>query len=294
MSDLKNIKIIAKSNPAQVGDGFFIRRPMPSGAVRLGEMSPFLMLDHAGPTIFEPSNRPKGVDEHPHRGFETVTIVYQGELEHRDSNGGQGKIGAGDVQWMTAASGVVHEEKHSQAFTEQGGTLEIIQLWVNLPSKYKMITPRYQEILASSIPEVKLNEAGNYVRVIAGEYEEEKGAADTYSTLSLLDFRIKKAENIDMSTKEGDNLALYVLKGAVEFADGQVANEGEIVIFEQAGEQVNFKADDDTKVLLMTGEPLNEPIASYGPFVMNSAEEIQQAISDFRTGKMGSLQATFG
>jgi len=294
MTQSKSIKLIAKSSPAQVGDGFFIRRPMPSGGIHLGEMSPFLLLDHAGPTAFEPTNKARGVDEHPHRGFETVTIVYQGELEHRDSNGGQGKISAGDVQWMTAGAGVVHEEKHSEAFTQAGGTLEMIQLWVNLPAKDKMTTPRYQEIQAASIPVVEIGKNGSQVRVIAGEFFGQKGAAKTHSELSLLDIRAKAGDELEIDLRDGNNAALYILEGAVKLEDGQSANEAEIALFSQEGNQISFTVEKDTKALLMTGQPLNEPIASYGPFVMNRREEIQQAISDFHTGKMGSLKATFG
>lgn len=286
----KSIAVIAKASPAQVGDGFFIRRAMPGGGVGLGELSPFLVLDHAGPTSFAPSNQPKGVDEHPHRGFETVTIVYQGELEHRDSAGNSGRIGVGDVQWMTAASGLVHEEKHSKAFTQQGGTLEIIQLWVNLPAAHKMIAPRYQEILASDIPAVPIGSGHSYVRVIAGEFQGKKGPANTFTSLDVLDLRLQTGQTLDLSLREGDNTAVYALKGKVRLNDSDTVSEAEIARFDQTGNAIKLEALEDTTLLVLSGTPINEPIASYGPFVMNTSEEIRQAIQDYHTGKMGVLE----
>lgn len=286
---MKNIIKIAKSSPAQVGDGFFIRRPMPSGAIKLGEMSPFLMLDHAGPTVFPPSDKPKGVDVHPHRGFETVTICYQGDIEHRDSGGNSGKISEGDVQWMTAASGVVHEEKHGKEFTEKGGTLEMIQLWVNLPSRFKMTSPKYQEIKKADIPFIRLDDNNGYIRVIAGEYGGEKGAASTFTPLSLLDARLNEGANINIPVKAGYNAAVYVLSGQLKFSNGDLAEEGEIALYDPAGTDISFEVTQRGKFLILTGEPIGEPIASYGPFVMNTAREIQEALQDYHTGKMGVL-----
>ncbi len=291
MHTFKSIAVTAKASPAQVGDGFFIRRAMPGGGVGLGELSPFLVLDHAGPTPFAPSNHPKGVDEHPHRGFETVTIVYQGELEHRDSAGNSGRIGAGDVQWMTAASGLVHEEKHSKAFTQQGGTLEIIQLWVNLPAAHKMIAPRYQEILASDIPAVPIQSEHSYVRVIAGEFDGKKGPAKTFTPLDVLDIRLKAGQALELALRDGDNTAVYALKGKVRVNDSDTVSEAEIVRFDQTGNAVKLEALEDSTLLVLSGTPINEPIASYGPFVMNTSEEIRQAIQDYHTGKMGVLEA---
>jgi len=290
MHTFKSIAVIAKASPAQVGDGFFIRRAMPGGGVGLGELSPFLVLDHAGPTPFAPSNQPKGVDEHPHRGFETVTIVYQGELEHRDSAGNSGRIGVGDVQWMTAASGLVHEEKHSKAFTEQGGTLEIIQLWVNLPAAHKMIAPRYQEILASDIPAVPIGSGHSYVRVIAGEFQGKKGPANTFTPLDVLDVRLLAGESLDLALRDGDNTAVYALKGKVRVNDSDTVTEAEIARFDPTGDAIKLEALEDSTLLILSGTPINEPIASYGPFVMNTSEEIRQAIQDYHTGKMGVLE----
>jgi redox-sensitive bicupin YhaK (pirin superfamily) len=288
MMTTRSVKVIAKANPAQVGDGFFIRRPMPSAGIGLGELSPFLLLDHAGPTVFAPAKVRRGVDVHPHRGFETVTIVYQGELEHRDSSGSAGKISVGDVQWMTAGSGVVHEEKHSQAFTESGGTLEMIQLWVNLPAKHKMTAPKYQEVLAHQIPSVALNGGESTARVIAGTFNGETGPAVTLSPMLMLDIRGKAGEKITLPIEDGYNAGLYLLSGAIRLADGQSVKEAEIAQFGLSG-NLEFEVLAPAKILLLAGEPINEPIASYGPFVMNTAAEIQQAIADFHSGKMGVL-----
>lgn len=291
MRTFKSIAVIAKASPAQVGDGFFIRRAMPGGGVGLGEMNPFLVLDHAGPTSFPPSDQPKGVDEHPHRGFETVSIVYQGELEHRDSAGNSGRIGPGDVQWMTAASGLVHEEKHSRAFTEKGGTIEMIQLWVNLPAAHKMIAPAYQEILATTIPSVPIDGGHSYVRVIAGAFQGVKGAAKTFTPLDLLDLRLQAGQALELDLRDGDNTAVYALKGKIRLHDAQTLAEAEIARFEPKGNAIKLEALEDSTLLVLSGTPIQEPIASYGPFVMNTSEEIRQAIQDYHTGKMGVLEA---
>lgn len=289
MMQYKTVYKVAKSSPAQVGDGFFIRRPMPSGAIELGEVSPFLLLDHAGPTHFEPSKTPRGVDVHPHRGFETVTICYQGEIQHRDSGGNKGNIFPGDVQWMTAASGVVHEEKHSQAFTERGGTLEMIQLWINLPSRFKMNPPKYQEISKEQIPSVDLPENSGQVRVIAGEYKGIKGAASTHTPLNVLDMRVAENTKIDIPVPNGYNAAVYILEGEMLLSNGSHAQEGEIITFNEEGEGIDFQVVKKAKLLILSGEPLNEAVASYGPFVMNTLEEIREAVADYHSGKMGVL-----
>lgn len=284
----KSVKLISHASPAQVGDGFFIRRPMPSGGIQLGDLSPFLLLDHAGPTKFNPTIKPRGVDAHPHKGFETVTIVFEGELEHRDSAGNSGSISKGDVQWMTAGAGIVHEEKHSQNFTEQGGILEMIQLWVNLPAASKLTPPKYQEIQATDIPVVELAD-GSIIRVIAGNFAGETGAASTFTPMNLFDIRAKANSEIEIITETGDNAGLYVLQGKVTLTDGQTINEAEMALFDKEGSQIRFTATEESKILFLSGTPIDEPIASYGPFVMNKSEEIQQAIQEYHTGKMGRL-----
>jgi quercetin 2,3-dioxygenase len=282
----KLIRTQAGPSPHWVGNGFPVRTLL-SHQGQGGAVSPFLLLDYAGPAEFTPSDEPRGVGEHPHRGFETVTIVYRGELEHRDSAGNHGKIGPGDVQWMTAASGVVHEEWHEQAFTKRGGTLEMVQLWVNLPAKDKMSPPRYQEIVSRQIPVVPLD--GGQVRVIAGEYRGEKGPAKTFTPVSVLDVRLQANGRADLPFPEGHNALVVVLQGNVTLNGLEAAGAADVAMFERAGTGVVVEARQDSLVLALSGAPINEPVAAYGPFVMNSQAEIQQAIEDYRAGRMGHL-----
>lgn len=272
-----------------VGDGFPVRNLFPSNGVD-SEVNPFLMLDYAGPTAFKPSNHPRGVDEHPHRGFETVTIAYQGAVDHRDSAGNSGTIRPGDVQWMTAASGVVHEEKHEREFTQTGGTFEMVQLWVNLPKQFKMTQPRYQGILNEQIPVVELA-PGAFARVIAGELNGERGPAKTFTPISLFDLRLREGAKVELPLTEGHNIGLALLKGNVEINGGSpLKGEAQLGTLSPEGNFATLEAKDDSVVLVLGGEPIREPVASYGPFVMNTQEEIRQAIDDYRSGKMGRLQ----
>jgi redox-sensitive bicupin YhaK (pirin superfamily) len=271
-----------------VGDGFPVRTIFSFHS--LGEaISPFLLLDYAGPAEFQPSDKPRGVEEHPHRGFETVTIVYQGELEHRDSGGNSGKIGPGDVQWMTAASGVVHEEKHAREFTRRGGTLEMVQLWVNLPAKFKMSPPKYQELLDSQIPRVSVASGGGTVRVIAGEFQGVKGPARTFTPINLLDLRLKAGNRVDLDLPSGFTTALLVLRGSAVLNGQESAGEAELAMFDRNGEAIAIEVRDDATVLVLNGEPIDEPVASYGPFVMNTQDEIRQAMRDYQSGRMGRI-----
>lgn len=256
-------------------------------------ISPFLHFDHAGPYHFPPTEDKLGVGEHPHRGFETVTIVYSGEVEHRDSAGGGGIIHDNDVQWMTAASGLVHEEFHGKNFAKSGGPFEMAQLWVNLPAKYKMVQPRYQSILTDKIPHVQLSDAG-YMRIISGEYENIKGPALTYSRIQLWDMRLRKDHHLHLNLTAGDTVAIYVLNGELETQDGQKIETHDVALFSPEGTHLELKINEDSKVLFLGGENLNEPIVGYGPFVMNTKEEIIKAFDDFKAGKMGSLQKIEG
>lgn len=278
---------VYRSQASQVGDGFTIRRPLPNQGLK--QLSPFLLLDHAGPTEVLPSERQRGVDEHPHRGFETVTIVYSGSVEHRDSAGHSGHVGPGDVQWMTAGAGVVHEEKHGRIFSQQGGTLEMIQLWVNLPKAHKMTRPRYQEITANRIPEISA--PGSLVRVIAGSYQDHAGPAQTFTTLTLLDLRLEAGASLEVLLTEGNNTGAYVLRGSLRM-NGAELNEAELAVFGESEQTVHLHADTDSTVLLLSGAPIQEPVASYGPFVMNNSQELMQAVQDYGQGKMGTLTAT--
>ena len=281
-----------QSNPNRhwVGDGFPVRSLF-SYHTHGVQTSPFLLLDHAGPMQFDPAAKPRGVGEHPHRGFETVTIVYAGEVEHRDSTGAGGKIGPGDVQWMTAASGILHEEFHSHEFTKTGGTLEMVQLWVNLPAKHKMAKPGYQTLLDADIPSVDLPDGAGRVRVIAGEFDGHKGPARTFTPIDVWDVRLNANRKAEWKVAEGRTLALIVLHGTVQVNGNQLAREGELVCFERDGSEISIEANNDATLLLLSGEPIDEPIAGYGPFVMNTEAEIRQAIADFNSGKFGRMAA---
>jgi redox-sensitive bicupin YhaK (pirin superfamily) len=248
------------------------------------------MLDYAGPARFEPSNRPRGVEEHPHRGFETVTISYQGSVDHRDSAGNSGTIDPGDVQWMTAASGVVHEEKHGKEFTAKGGDFEMVQLWVNLPAAHKMSKPRYQGILSARIPRVELG-TGSYGRVIAGELNGVKGPAKTFTPVNLFDVRLAPGGTAELILPAGHNSAVVLLRGKIA-VNGSTTMQGEaqVAALSTSGESFRLEAEEQSLVLILSGEPINEPVASHGPFVMNTEAEIHQAFEDYRAGKMGRVQ----
>ncbi|WP_417662754.1 pirin family protein [Pseudomonas sp.] len=278
------------SNPGQhwVGDGFPVRSLF--SYQTLGQhISPFLLLDYAGPHQFSPATHQRGVGQHPHRGFETVTIVYQGELEHRDSTGSGGRIGPGDVQWMTAASGILHEEFHSADFARQGGTLEMVQLWVNLPAAKKLAPPNYQTLLNADIPTLPLPEGAGNLRLIAGEYSGKHGPAQTFTAMDVWDIRLRPAIPTSLRLHEGRNSALVILRGAIQVNGEDLAREGELVLLERSGDEVLLEANSDAVVLLLSGEPIDEPVVNYGPFVMNTEVEIQQAIEDLRNGQFGQI-----
>lgn len=274
-----------------VGDGFPVRSLF-SYAKFAKQLSPFLLLDYAGPAEFKPSDKgQRGVDVHPHRGFETVTIVYKGEVAHRDSTGSGGVIGPGDVQWMTAGSGILHEEFHSPAFSEKGGTLEMVQLWVNLPAKDKSTPPAYQSITDGDIPQVTLPDNAGLARVIAGELDGHTGPARTFSPMRILDLRLNAHSLTTLNLPDGWNTALVVLKGTVQVNNQEVVREAQLVVLDAKGENVTLEANNDAVVLVLSGEPLNEPVEGYGPFVMNTREEINQAIDDFNAGRFGQTVA---
>jgi redox-sensitive bicupin YhaK (pirin superfamily) len=238
---------------------------------------------------FSPAKTPRGVGEHPHRGFETVTIVYEGELEHRDSTGSGGKIGPGDVQWMTAGSGILHEEFHSQAFTERGGTFEAVQLWVNLPAKDKKAAPGYQTLLAKDVPIVDLPDDAGRVRVIAGAYSGRNGPAKTFTPINVWDVRIGRDKTTTLTLPENHNAAIIVLKGTVQVNDEHVAREAQLVVFERGAGEIKVEANNEAAFVLLSGEPINEPVVAQGPFVMNTIGEIKQAMLDFQNGKFGAM-----
>jgi redox-sensitive bicupin YhaK (pirin superfamily) len=282
-------RVVRNVHPHWVGDGFPVRSLFSYGE-DAAEVSPFLLLDYGGPHEFAPTNRQLGVGEHPHCGFETVTIVYEGSLEHRDSTGSHGKIGPGDVQWMTAASGVVHAEFHSREFARTGGHFEMVQLWVNLPAREKMSTPRYQEILDRQIPRVNLDRGAGTVRVIAGEWAGTAGPARTVTPLCVFDLRLNTGHDITAPAPDGHTAVLLVQHGRLT-VNGQSLAAGELAILERLGGDVSLHCDDDAMVLMLTGEPIYEPVVGQGPFVMNTQEEIQQAMHDYQSGQLGQLTA---
>lgn len=280
--------IYSTARPHWVGDGFPVRTLFSYDS--LGEhLSPFLLLDHAGPHAFGPSTVRRGVGQHPHRGFETVTLVYEGELEHRDSSGGGGRIGPGDVQWMTAGDGILHEEYHSPDFTRSGGNLHMAQLWVNLPARHKRTAPAYQTLLAGDIPRIELADGAGSLRVVAGDYAGHAGPAHTFSPLDVWDLRLQPGRPLELVVKAGRNTALVVLRGNIRLGSGETLREGQLALFDRRGDSLQLEAESDALVLLLSGEPLNEPIVGYGPFVMNSESEIQQAITDVQSGRFGQM-----
>jgi len=289
---MKQILGVYRAPPRHwVGDGFPVRSLFSYNS-HGRHISPFLLLDHAGPMDFAPAERPRGVGEHPHRGFETVTIVYSGEVEHRDSTGAGGRIGPGDVQWMTAGSGILHDEFHSHEFTRTGGRLEMVQLWVNLPAAHKMTEPGYQPLVAADIPEVELPDGAGAMRVVAGEYAGHRGPARTHTPMNVWDLRLNRDARTRFDLPEGWSAILVVLHGTVQVNGSEVAREGQWVLLDRARSGVDLESNNDSVVLVLAGEPIDEPLVGHGPFVMNTSEQIHEAIRDFSTGRFGRLNAT--
>ncbi|MFJ9990287.1 pirin family protein [Pseudomonas putida] len=286
---MKKILGIHRSPHAHwVGDGFPVRSLFTYDQLAR-HISPFLMLDYAGPHTFAPTNARRGVGQHPHRGFETVTIVYQGELEHRDSTGAGGLIGPGDVQWMTAANGIIHEEFHSPAFARSGGVLEMVQLWVNLPARDKLTPAGYQTLLKAEIPRVALGEGIGSLRVIAGDYRGHRGPARTFTSMDVWDVRLHAGATLQLPIAEGRNAALVALRGSIRVNDQQDVSPASLVLLGRDGEHASVTALEDATLLLLSGEPIDEPIVGYGPFVMNTQAQIAEAFDDFHAGRFGQM-----
>jgi quercetin 2,3-dioxygenase len=285
-------KILTTYGPPRghwVGDGFPVRSLFSYDRMGASNISPFLLLDYAGPSEFPPAQRPRGVGQHPHRGFETVTVVYSGELEHRDTSGAGGLIGEGDVQWMTAGAGIVHEEFHSQQFTEQGGLLNMVQLWVNLPASAKDTPAAYQTLLNKDIPRVSLEDDGGTLRVIAGEYLEHKGPANTFTPINVWDLKLEPGARVNLPVPKGHTTLVAVLNGSVQINDTDVLREAELANLDREGQEIVLESNNDARLLVLSGEPIDEPVVGYGPFVMNTEGEIKQAMLDFQSGKFGAL-----
>jgi quercetin 2,3-dioxygenase len=282
------VKVYQPGSQHVVGDGFHVRNLFPSNDLDR-ELSPFVMLDYAGPTFYPATDTPRGVGEHPHRGFETVTIVYQGLVAHRDSAGNSGMIGPGDVQWMTAASGIVHEELHEKEWAKRGGTLQAIQLWVNLPKSSKMSAPGYQTIVNDQIPVVQLDGEAGSLRVIAGSVGGAKGPAKTFTPIELYDLRLRAGHSMPLQIPNGYNVGLLILSGQASVEGTHRLSEAELAVFVSTGEPVTIIAEEDATILVMAGEAIDEPVARYGPFVMNTKAELVQAVNDYQAGEMCHL-----
>ncbi|MFZ1799071.1 MAG: pirin family protein [Chitinophagaceae bacterium] len=282
-------RIIPKpAQPGMVGDGFRVYNFIPRANISQRRMSPFLMLDFNAAYDFGPSETLRGVDVHPHKGFETVTIAYQGAVAHHDSTGNSGIIYPGDVQWMTAGAGILHKEYHEENFSRKGGPFEMVQLWVNLPKKDKGTPAHYQAITSAEMKNIKLENNGGNVHVIAGNFNGETGPAKTYSPVNLFDIKMKAGGKTTFSIPANHNTAILLVNGHATI-NGEKAKEHSFVLFGNEGEEITVESSEDAVLLLMSGEPINEPIASYGPFVMNTQEEIMEAIHEFQSGKYGVL-----
>jgi redox-sensitive bicupin YhaK (pirin superfamily) len=287
MMKAKKIKFNIKPEEQHwVGNGFFVHTLIHPHAKWNSHISPFLLMDYAPPKHFPATTSKNGVGEHPHRGFETVTFAVQGEVEHRDSSGGGGIIGPGDVQWMTAAKGLVHEEFHSKEFASRGGDFEMVQLWVNLPAKDKMNEPRYQALKKESFPEVKIGKTS--AKIVAGEIEGKKGPALTHTPINLFSLDATEKDKVQIPLPQNSNTLVLVLRGGIHLEEKNFG-EKELLIFEREGDVLDLELKENTKLLVMNGEPIEEPIAAYGPFVMNTRAELQQAVDDYNSGKMGRL-----
>ena len=282
------IKIVLPREKHWVGDGFYVSSIFSMHSEDNKLISPFLLLDHAAPTYFPPTDQKLGVGEHPHRGFETVTMAIQGEVEHRDSSGGGGKISTGGVQWMTAGSGVVHDEFHSRDFAEKGGEFEMVQLWVNLPAKHKMTKPRYQSLNKKDLPIVRLQDGTTKVKIIAGNFGGSFSPVETFTKINIYEVEGHKNSEVKLNFDDGTNTLILQLAGS-SFIGDQHLDKGDLGIFDRKGVSINLKTAEDSKILILNGEPIEEPLAAHGPFVMNTRDELIDAFRDFQEGKMGSL-----
>jgi redox-sensitive bicupin YhaK (pirin superfamily) len=288
----KNVELVARPRePHFVGDGFRVHNFIPSiERMSMQRMNPFIMLDYNSKFYFPPTDKPRGVSVHPHRGFETVTIAYKGKVAHHDSSGGGGIIGEGDVQWMTAASGVLHKEYHEEEWSKEGGDFQMVQLWVNLPAKDKMSSPKYQAIQYGDINRYTIENQGGEIEVIAGEYKGVKGAASTFTPMHILNARLKKGAKTKFDIPANFNTGLVIVEGSILVNDSEKAPTDHFVLMANDGESFSFEAIEDAVVLIVSGEPINEPIAAHGPFVMNTRAELMQAFDDFNNGKFGYLE----
>jgi redox-sensitive bicupin YhaK (pirin superfamily) len=291
MKNRKTVEaVIAPPPPHMVGDGFRVHNFFPnSRLIDKKRMSPFFLLDYNSKVEFSPTDHPRGVGVHPHRGFETVTIAYHGRVAHHDSAGNSGVIGEGDVQWMTAASGLLHKEYHEEEFSRQGGLFQMVQLWVNLPAKYKMTPPKYQEITHAIMGTYKLPSQKGVVEIIAGEYNGVKGPATTFTPIHVYNARLKKDAEVELDFPANFNTGILLVEGSATINEKAVSAD-HFILFKNDGESIQIKASEDAVLLVLSGKPIDEPIAQYGPFLMNTWQELEQAIDDVNAGKFGVLE----
>jgi redox-sensitive bicupin YhaK (pirin superfamily) len=286
----RGIEKVFRGSPEHwVGDGFHVSNYFPSATDFEKRMSPFFLLDYQKPERYEPTDFKRGVGTHPHRGFETVTVAYQGSIAHRDSAGNGGVIGPGEAQWMTAGGGVLHNEYHEEDFSRRGGVLHMIQIWVNLPRRHKMTAAKYQDLTRDAVKEKAVDGGKGLVRVLSGAYEDLTGPASTFTPAHMLDLRLKPGARVRLTAPRDFNTALLVLQGRVRAGGRKAAEAGEFMLFKNDGDEVNVESLDDSIALFLSGAPIEEPLVHYGPFVMNSVDEINEAIEDFRAGKFGRL-----
>jgi redox-sensitive bicupin YhaK (pirin superfamily) len=284
-------QVYAPAAPHMVGDGFRVHNFFPGGhRIGVHRMSPFFLMDYGAKTVFPPTDTPRGVGAHPHRGFETVTLAYHGRVAHHDSAGNSGVIGEGDVQWMTAGSGILHKEYHEKEFSRAGGLMQMVQLWVNLPAKHKMTAPKYQALTHADMGRFVLPDGGGRVEVIAGEFNGAKGPAYTFTPIQMYNAHLKKGASVGFAFPEAYNTGILVLEGKVSVNGGAPVPTDHFILLGNEGEAVSLRAEEDAVALVLSGEPIDEPIASYGPFVMNTQEEIMRAVEDFNSGKFGTLR----
>lgn len=287
---IRSIEAVIPPPPAHmVGDGFRVHNFFPNNVIGKKRMSPFFLLDYNAKMEFSPRNEPRGVGVHPHRGFETVTIAYHGKVAHHDSAGNSGVIGEGDVQWMTAASGLLHKEYHEHEFSKKGGLFQMVQLWVNLPAQYKMSPPKYQEITSAMMGRYQLPDGKGEVEIIAGEFNGVRGAASTFTPMHVYNARLKKGARLEIDLPSFYNTAILVVEGSATINDADVPMD-HFVLFKNDGEMIQVSAAEDAVLLVLSGEAIDEPIAQYGPFLMNTHQELEQAYRDVSTGKFGMLE----
>ncbi|MCB9256697.1 MAG: pirin family protein [Chitinophagales bacterium] len=284
-------KVFAPPPPHYVGDGFRVHNFIPSlEELSMERMNPFIMMDYNSKFVFPPSKKPKGVGVHPHRGFETVTIAYKGKVAHHDSSGNSGVIGEGEVQWMTAASGILHKEYHEENFSKEGGEFQMVQLWVNLPARYKMSKPKYQGITRKDLVSVALENNAGFVEIIAGEFDGKKGPAESFTPIHMYNLHLEKDGVTKLSFNENYNTLLLVIEGSITINEAIKATSDQLVLMANDGENFSIEAKEKSIVLVLSGEALHEPIAAHGPFVMNNQREILQAFHDYNDGKFGNLE----